>query len=246
MLEVVKYLMERLKDKREAVAEVNGQPWSLTSQGTIGEPILPYAKPEPEAVACATLEGLLAIYRSKMDNLEQERVAFSIDSYNKVSVVSLDADQFGRRRVYARASHTHEAPFEFGKYFLPEKFRIDFQASFYLNDDAMKVLRLISTLGVKGEELNLADDGISQTLEVKSGSVTRGKVELPSDGVPLIPWRTFREVAPVQSRFLLRIKSQGTEVGVALHEIDAKWRIDTMASVRDWIRKNEPKAIVIG
>lgn len=246
MLEVVKYLMERLKDKRESHVIVSGQPFALDAEGTIRGPIEKCPGPVADPVACSTLEGLVAAYQSQLDSLTPGGVAFCIDSYNSVSLLSLQQDEFGRRRVYAAAKHLHDTPFEFDKYLAPETFRIRFQASFYLDDEAMKVLRLISTLGVKGEELNLSDDGISQTVEVKSGTVTRGKVELPSDGVKLIPWRTFREVPPVQSRFLLRIKSDGVQVGIALHEIDAKWRLDTIASIRTWLKEKAPTAVVIG
>jgi hypothetical protein len=246
MLEVVKYLMERLKDKRESHVMVHGQPFALDSQGTIRGPIEKHPRPVADPVACSTLEGIVALYQGKMDGMAQGGVAFSIDAYDAVSLIGMQQDEFGRRRVYAEAKHLHETPFEFDKYMTPENFRIRFQASFYLNDDAMKVLRLISQLGVKGEELNLSDDGISQTVELKSGTVTRGKVELPSDGIPLIPWRTFREVAPVQSKFLLRIKNEGVQVGVALFEVDAKWRLDTIASVRSWLKSKAPTAIVVG
>ncbi len=246
MLEVVKYLMERLKDKRESHVIVNGQPFALDAQGTVRGPIEKYPDPVADPVVCSTLEGIVAAYQSKLDGLEQGGVAFCIDDHLTVSLVSLTQDEFGRRRVYARAKHLHDAPFEFDKYLSPENFRIRFQASFYLNDDAMKVLKLISQLGVKGDELNLSDDGISQTVELKSGTVTRNKVELPSDGIPLIPWRTFRAVPPVQSKFLLRIKSEGVQVGIALHEIDAKWRLDTIASIRTWLKEKAPTAVVIG
>ena len=65
--------------------------------------------------------------------------------------------------------------------------------------------------------------------------------QLPADGAPLIPWRTFREVCPVQSRFLLRMK--GVKDGlqhIALFEIDQLWRLDTIDAIASWLGSNIP------
>ena len=245
MLDVVKYLMERLKDKRDSHVVVAGIPFALRADGTIGEQIKPPAPDLPEPLHCATLEGLIEAYRAQVDGVDAEKSVFHIQDHLCVSLCERQADTFGRRKEFAVARHRVETPFQFDCYMIPEKFRIDFQASFYLNEDAVKVLRLVSQLGTKGEEVNISDDGISQTVELKAGTVTRGKVDLPSEGIPLVPWRTFRDVPPVTSKFLLRLKSDGGPK-VALHEIDAKWQLDTVAAIREYIRKHEPKAFIVG
>lgn len=246
MLDVVKYLFERLRDKRDPFVTVGEQPYAIEADGTIGDAIRPLVPELPDPLICSTLAGLHDAYASGVDCLDREKVAFHIVNHCRVDLVSIYADEFGRRRVYAVARHDAETPFAFDSYIAPEAFRISFQASFYLTEEATKVLRLISQLGTKGEEVNISDDGISQTVEIKSGTVMRGKVDLPSDGVPLVPWRTFRDAAPVTSRFLLRLKTDAGVPKVALHEIDAKWKLDTVASIRNWIREREPKARVIG
>jgi hypothetical protein len=77
-------------------------------------------------------------------------------------------------------------------------------------------------------------------------AVTRSSIELPADGISLIPWRTFRDANPVVSRFLLRMR--GVKDGlpkIALFEIDAKWQLDTVASLRSWIENDIPGVTVI-
>jgi hypothetical protein len=69
---------------------------------------------------------------------------------------------------------------------------------------------------------------------------------LPAEGVPLIPWRTFREAAPVESRFLLRLQQvKDAPPNVALFEIDQKWKLDTVQSVAAWLREALPAATVL-
>ncbi len=63
----------------------------------------------------------------------------------------------------------------------------------------------------------------------------------------LIPWRTFRESAPAQSEFLLRMKgAPGQLPQIALIEADGgKWRLDTIASVATWLREALPASTII-
>ena len=83
-------------------------------------------------------------------------------------------------------------------------------------------------------------------MEVKDGTVTRSGVTIPAEGIELIPWRSFRDAAPVTSKFLLRLR--GVKDGLpalALFEIDQKWKLDTIHSIGDWLRKNVKGAKVI-
>ena len=92
----------------------------------------------------------------------------------------------------------------------------------------------------------VADDGVSQEITLKSGTVTRAGITLPADGVRLIPWRTFREAKPVESKFLLRMKGVKDDLPqIALFEIDAKWRLDTVDAIADYLKAELPTATII-
>jgi hypothetical protein len=240
MLEVVEYLFDRLKAVRPVTHKVGDQEYAVTAQGTLGEPVRA-VKPQFEAptFAVSTLAGLAALVANGVDAFDKGSVGVHIASHLRVDLVSLKADDFGRRHIYASATHQQETPFVFGKYYAsPEEFLIPFRASFYFDDNAVKVQQLCSMVG-SGEAVAVTDDGISQEVVVKSGTVTKASVPLPSDGIPLIPWRTFREVNPVSSRFLLRMK--GVKDGlpqIALHEIDAKWQLDTRGAIASWLESN--------
>jgi hypothetical protein len=246
-LEVLKYLFGRLKDARPVTHNVDGQAYRVQSDGTLGTPVLKLAPQwEPPTFNVKTLSALAELHAAGVDNLPAADVAFHIADYLTVDLVALKADEFGRRHVYAKAVHAPDTPFKFNHYYAsPEEFLIAFRASFDFNEEAVKVVQLCSTVGA-GEAVAVSDDGISQEVVVKTGTVTRTAVTLPQDGIPLIPWRTFREATPVISKFLLRMK--GVKDGlpqIALFEIDAKWKTDTQASIAHWLKAHAKEATIL-
>lgn len=241
----IDWVTDRLKGPGPITHVVGGQPYAIKADGTLGEPVrqLPpqWTKPTLEV---STVSGLVGAYKAKIDDLPETGVAFHIVSPTRVNILSLTADEFGRRHVWASAQHTQECPFKFGHYMDAEAFLIAFRSSFYFNDNAVKIQKLLSTLSNESA-VSVADDGISQTLTVKAGAVTRTAVELPQE-IPLIPWRTFREVAPVESKFLLRLKGEPGKVPqAALFEIDAKWQMDTVNSIATYLRTELPDATIL-
>jgi hypothetical protein len=159
-------------------------------------------------------------------------------------LIALEVDECGRRRVYARARHAPETGFEFGTYYAAEDFIIKFRTSFYFNEQATKVQQLCSTLDA-GSTVNVSDDGMSQTVVVSQGSISKASVTLPAEGVRLIPWRTFREAAPVESSFLLRMKADKVNVPrIALFELDEKWKVDTAHSIADTLGELAAESII--
>jgi hypothetical protein len=250
MPEFLQYLFGRLRDKAPITHEVDGQHYAVTPQGTLGAPILELV-PQFEAPTfpVSTLSALVDLYKQDVDEFSDDEggVALHVVDYRTVRLVSKCADGFGRRHVYAIAKHEGDVPFEFGKYHEVEKFLIDFQASFFYTDEAMKVRTVVSSVQ-SGKMVATADDGLSQQLEIRGGTVTNAKVVIPADGIELVPWRTFRDAAPVASKFLLRLKegkAKDDPPNAALFEIDQKWKLDTVNSVAHYLRTHVPGAPVI-
>jgi len=245
MMEVLQYLFARLKDKQPVTHEVAGQPYAVNEDGTLGEPVRALApqftKP---TLRLLTVSGLVAAFNAGLDALPVKDVAFVVAGPTSVKVESMKADEFGQRHVYAQADHVENSGFAFGKLYDPEEFQVAFRAGFYFNEYAEKVIQLCSFLTAESS-LSVADDGISQVVTVKQGGVSRSAVELPPE-IPLVPWRTFREVNPVESKFLLRVKAApGKLPQIAIFEIDGKWKLDTVAAIHKYITKELPSAVVI-
>ncbi|HVJ09303.1 MAG TPA: hypothetical protein VM554_13055 [Acidisarcina sp.] len=239
-------MLDRMTKQKSAVQVVDGQPYALKADGTLDKPVLQLApqftKP---SLQVSTLGALVDIVHGDLDSIKTHRTALHIVDPLTVDLLSLEADDFGRRHLWARASHRQETPFVFGKYEQPEDFLIKFRASFLFNDEAVKVQQLCSSVG-SGDAVLVLDDGISQEVQIKSGTVTRASIALPADGVPLIPWRTFRDAHPVESKFLLRMKGVKDSLPqIALFEIDAKWPLETKHAIKKYFEQNLPEVPVI-
>jgi hypothetical protein len=248
MTEFLQYLFGRLKDKAPITHEVDGQHFAVKSDGTLGAPVLElmpqFDKP---TFAVSSLSALVDLWKQNVDKFSGEEggVVLHVVNYRTVNLVSRCADEYGRRHLYAQAKHEGETPFEFGKFHEAEKFLVDFQASFFYNDEAVKVRTVVSNVQ-GGTTIATADDGLSQTVEMRGGTVTNAKVVIPAEGIELIPWRTFRDASPVASKFLLRLKqAKDGPPCAALFNIDQKWHLDSVNSVADYLRKHAKDAPVI-
>ncbi len=227
----------RLKDVRPVTETVGAQEYAVKVDGTLGEHIRELAPQwEKPTFFVQTLSGLAALAKNKVDDFPED-VCLHVFDHLTVRLISLKADDFGRRHFYASAVHRECAEFPFNKYIAAEDFLIQFRRSFLFNDEAVKVQKVCSQLE-SGMTVNLADDGISQSLEIKTSTASRAAVTLPAEGIPLIPWRTFRDANQVESKFLLRFKGDGGFPLVALFEIDQTWQLDCVNSIRKWLESN--------
>lgn len=236
--EALEFLSKLQTPKNPVTVEVNGQHYAVEASGTLGQPVRDLAPQWQKPVfKVSTLSALKCLFEAKLDDFP-ETVGLHVADYRTVRLVSLKADEFGRRHVYAEAVHEAETPFKFNLYLPAEEFLIGLRASFYYNDEAVKVQQVCSQLS-SGTAVNLADDGISQKLEVSGGTISKAQVVIPAEGIELILWRTFRDAPAVASKFLLRLKSVKDGLPtVALFEIDQKWRLDSIHAIGEWLGKN--------
>jgi hypothetical protein len=238
------------KADRPVTLEVHGVPFAVKQDGTLGDrvpPPLPIAPVATPVLSLTTLSGLVTAFKANLDGFTVlGPSAVQVESFDSVALVSLQADEWGRRHVWARAKSTEVNPFKFGEYMDPEMFLITAQAGFMpIDGHFTNMLKLCSSLKA-GSSVQVADDGYSQKVVIQEGGVTHGEVELPPR-VSLRPYRTFREVDPVESDFLLRFKAQKDALPmVALIPIDAgRWKTDTALTVRLWLEKNLPEGTTI-
>jgi hypothetical protein len=191
---------------------------------------------------------LVAAFNANVDGFNGGNGAFAVqvESFDSVALISLAADEWGRRHVWARAKSAEVNPFRFGEYLEPELFLVTAQAGFMpIDGHYTNMLKLCSSLKA-GSSVQVADDGYSQKVVISEGGVTHGEVELPPR-VSLRPYRTFREVDPVESDFLLRFKAQKDALpAVALIPVDAGgWKTDTAHAVAGWLKRTLPDTAII-
>lgn len=238
------------KADRPVTIEVKGDHFAVKADGTLGDavhPVLPKAPVATPVLELTTLSGLVAAFVSDVDGFTGlGKSAVQVESFESVALVSLAADKWGRRHVWARAKSTEVNPFRFGEYMDPEVFLITAQAGFMpIDGHYTNMLKLCSSLKA-GSSVHVADDGYSQKVVISEGGIEHGEVELPPR-VSLRPYRTFREVDPVESDFLLRFKAQKDALPmVALLPVDAgRWKTDTAHMVAGWLRRTLPQDTTI-
>jgi hypothetical protein len=246
-------MLEELFDKiadvfrkeQSVTTVVDGKTYAIRHDRTLGDYVRPPAPLAAPLLPLQTLTGLVAAYNANIDQFPAAEVAVQVESFDSVALVSLRADEFGRRHVWTRAKHVNENPFRFGAYLQIEEFLIALQAGFLPSDNVTALSRLCSSV-TAGNSVSVADDGISQTVTVQEGAMQRGSVNVPSR-LPLAPYRTFREIEPVASDFLLRMKPVKDNLPtVALLEVDGgKWRLDTVQAVATWLQANLPTGAVV-
>jgi hypothetical protein len=241
----LEYIFSRLKDKQPVTHTVGKVEYAVKSDGTLGNPVLELAPQwDKPTFTVGTLSALRELWDGKVDGFGDE-VGLHVADYLTVHLISLQADEFGRRHIYATATHRSETPFKFGVYLEAEQFLIDMRTSFLFDDEAVKLHSFCSQLE-SGMTVSLADDGVSQKLEVKAGTSSKSAVTIPAEGISLIPWRTFRDASPVSSKFLLRVKTVKDSLPhIALFEIDQKWKLDTINSIAEWLRKHAKGAKIV-
>ena len=251
-VEILDWFKKLNTPPRPVTVEVDGSSFAVKADGTLGDavykplPVAPVATPKLEL---KTLSGLVAAYEANVDDFKagkKEEYAVQVDSFEQVSLVSLRADEWGRRQVWARAVSAEKNPFPFEEYLDAEKFLILAQASFLpIEGHYTTMLKLCNSLTAE-TGVHVADDGFSQKITAHAGGVKHGEVTLPPR-IRLRPYRTFREVDPVESDFLLRFKAkQGALPTVALIPVDAgRWKTDTAMQVAHWLKGHLPKEATV-
>jgi hypothetical protein len=205
--------------------------------------IVPPVKP---ALQLVSLTGFADTFKADLDTFSAAgRVAVHVSDHLNVSLISLEGDKYGRRHTWLTATCKETNPFPFDQYQLPEAFLLSLQAGFLPTENVVQLQLLASTLS-SDSSIATQDDGFTQTVTVKQGSVSRGDAVLPKR-IKLMPYRTFREVDPIESEFILRLKGKPGELPtIALLQVDAgKWKHDTQLVVKKWLAKHLPEGTTV-
>jgi hypothetical protein len=120
----------------------------------------------------------------------------------------------------------------FGRYMDTEQFQIMVQTCFMESENRAKVLQVAGSVR-KEQNMQTADDGVSQKITVNAGVSTATDV-IVKNPVTLIPFRTFREVEQPESPFVLRFNEDGN---AALFTGDgSKWKLEAVSAIRQYLQ----------
>lgn len=241
--EALEYLKQAFKPDPVTIT-VNDREYSIVpgqNGPSLGSLVTPPAK---HTLWLSSLTGFIDAFAAGIDDFEG-KVAVHVVDYRTVSLVSLQADEYGRRHAWLTAQCGESNPFKFDEYQVPESFLIGLQSGFLPTENVVSLQRLASSLSSENS-IGTQDDGLSQVVTVKQGTMTRDAIPLPPR-IPLLAYRTFREIDPIESFFLCRLKGEpGKMPSIALLQIDAgKWKHDTQLVVASYLAKNLPEKTVV-
>lgn len=129
--------------------------------------------------------------------------------------------------------------FPFGQFMDAEKFNILLQTCFMETDDLKVIQQVVGNLRDEAVQ-NYGDDGVSQSVTIRTGIATVGQVRVPSPA-KLRPYRTFLEVEQPASLFILRMR-EGRKC--ALFEADGGlWRETARKNIRNYFEYELEKMV---
>jgi hypothetical protein len=199
---------------------------------------LPRRREEPvDAIELSSLQGVVDYLTLQRDGLNDGSHFIHIEGPTAVRVVGplLGAGSTNQRHVYLRARVQTEA-FPFGGPVSREAMQILLQARFGETKDRERALRVIGNL-VSEDNIRQEDDGVTQRVTVKGGVqiVDEQAVKNP---FLLAPYRTFPEIDPPPSPFVLRLEKAATGVvNARLIEADGgAWKVEAVARIRAWLK----------
>lgn len=189
----------------------------------------------PKTLQLNTLQGVVDYIEANRDRLEGEKCMVHVAGPGCVRIVS-GLQERAARAVYVEAhaldltAHTVGAPLDI------ESATIALQTRFTAAGDRDALVRLLGNV-TETAEVRLEDDGFSQSVTTRPGTVGMNTESAVPNPVRLAPYRTFREIEQVELPCILRLK-RGGGLGptVTLHEADGgAWKLIAVERVAAWL-----------
>lgn len=184
-----------------------------------------------EPIKVSTLEAIVTFLADDTDEiLSEDGIIIHVKDYDQVDVFG-EANYDKQRNLYLHAEAICPTPIRYGNYYDTEDFNVLLQSRF--EDNPHKALLLQLTGNVKDEAVKqIGDDGVKQSVTVKTGVTTVSDVIVPNP-VVLLPRRTFFEIAQPESPFIFRMANGPT---CALFESDGgAWRQEAMCAIAAYL-----------
>lgn len=171
-----------------------------------------------------------------MDDTVQKII--HVEDAGKVNLYSSVCNECMDRQKFMTAEWAGNK-FPFGQFMDAEKFNILLQTCFMETDDLKVIQQVVGNLRNEAVQ-NYGDDGVSQSVTIRTGIATVGQVRVPSPA-KLRPYRTFLEVEQPASLFILRMREGGQ---CALFEADGGlWRETARQNIRNYFEYELEKMV---
>lgn len=222
--EALEYLVQLGIDK-EPIVEIAGEKYSSMPLDRIIAPI-------PQRIQATTLTALVDYIKSGMAEKGSygDRLLIHVVSPTEVRLHS-ELREDCERETYMTCQALLPTNIYFNRFLDVESFNIMLQSSYVENEDRAILLKVTGTIQDKAVK-EVGDDGVSQSVTMKTGVAKVGEVIVPNP-VVLAPYRTFPEIEQPESKFIFRMQNGPT---AALFEADGgAWRNEAMKRIKDYL-----------
>jgi len=199
----------------------------------------------PDVIKLHTLKGVVDfVYQNAgIDMPAKQGLSIHVASEHLVLLAGHLQPTNDNKRFYYLESRLAHDMFSFGHWWSQEDFIIGLNALFVPDEMRDKVLQLVSHM-IDDEGTEYRDDGVGQTVTVRSGVHMAGEQAVPPT-IRLKPYRTFREVDQPASDFCLRVRQK--PLRLALFEADGGvWRLEAIKRIKQYFNDQLPELAVWG
>jgi len=213
------------------IREIDGGVYVIDKNGEYEAMIAPVR--QPRSITVYGLSALADMIRHDEGRHDAAHGLFvDVTDYSNVTVCSglyRDAENRQLRDVYYRAEEREVPGFRDG-YMDYDTAQIKLRSQFAWTEDLEYVLDLMSKIA-RGDESEVRDNGVTQTVKVTRGVQVYGMAEL-KPVVKLRPYRTFPGVEQPESGFLLRVKDDQ----IGLFEADGgMWKLEAKKNIHAYL-----------
>ncbi|SFG09905.1 hypothetical protein [Sporolactobacillus nakayamae] len=195
------------------------------------QPLYLVKEPTPEEIKVQSLSGLADYIISNFDEFVTGSGRLMVHVIDPVTVVAFSQLNFDQKRSRFIRAEANLPSFSFDRFYGTEEFNVKLQSAFLKSLDRDVLLQVVGNLQEENVA-NTGDDGVTQTVVVKTGVATLNKAEVPNP-VNLAPFRTFTEVDQPFSDFIFRMRTGPT---CALFEADGgAWELQAMKNIKEFL-----------
>lgn len=235
---MIKEAIEKiLQLKKDPVVNIDGEDYNcLTNNQLVPMEIVNKIKiDELDSIKTQTLTSIIDYLIYNPDKLNLEKLYIVIKNEKNVYLESTVFGDYRQKEIYMDSTYK-EPHKDLNSYMTLESMLIMLNSTFGLNDDLQNLVKVISAVS-ENEVKDTFDNGISQTVKVKSGIDMNSEAKLPRL-VTLIPFRTFPESDQPESDFLFRAKKGAYGLEYALFPADGgAWKNQAILNIKKWLQE---------
>ena len=187
----------------------------------------------PKSICLTGLDSVCKMVRNEAADLfPEDQILIQVADYRTVKVFTTLDGEMDRYALYTCEADTPQV--RSNVFMAHEEAVVQLRSLYIPNEDLTYLLKLLSGISTESK-VTSNDNGVSQTVEAKSGVALTASVEV-RPYVNLQPFRTFLEVNQPESLFLLRLKEGGN---VGLFEADGGvWKLEATRNIAEYFEEH--------